>query len=58
MRSFHQKFYIILTKTELKGDAAPYLKHFNSHINMSHNAVNILQEDFIPGYQSINTGSS
>ena len=47
------KFYEILIKTELKVDTALDLKNFYKHIKMCLNAVNILQEDHLPGYHSI-----
>ena len=48
-----QKFYELLTKTELKGDTALDLKNFYNHTKMCLNAVTIIQEDLPPGYQSI-----
>ena len=47
------KFYENLIKTELKVDTALYIKNFYKHIKMCLNAVNRLQEDLLPGYQSI-----
>ena len=47
------KFYELLIKTEHKGDTALDLKKFFNHINVCINAVTRLQEDLIPGYQSI-----
>ena len=47
------KLYELLIKTELKGDTVLYIKNFYNHINMCLDAVNILREDLLPGYQSI-----
>ena len=47
------KFYELLNNTELKTDTALNPKDFYNHIKMCLNAVNILREDLIPGYQSI-----
>ena len=51
------KFYELLIKTELKGDTDLGINNFYNHINMCLNAVNRLQEDLIPGYQSIKINS-
>ena len=47
------KFYELLINTELKGYTVLDLKNFYNHINMFLNAVTILREGFLPGYQSI-----
>ena len=47
------KFYELLIKTELKGDTAMDLKNFYNHIKMFLNAMTRLQEDLLPGHQSI-----
>ena len=51
------KFYELLTKRELKGYTTLDIKNFYNHINMCPNAVNRLQEDLLPGYQSIKINS-
>ena len=45
--------YELLIKTEIKVDTALDLKKFYNHIKMCINAVTILREDLLPGYQYI-----
>ena len=47
------KFYELLINTELKGDTDMDLRKFYNHIKMCLNVVTRLQEDLLPGYQSI-----
>ena len=47
-----QKFYVLLTKTELKGYTDLDLKNFYKHIKMCLNALTRLREELLPGYQS------
>ena len=47
------KIYEILIKIELKKYTALDIKNFYNHIKMCINAVTILREDLLPGYQSI-----
>ena len=51
------KFYELLIKTELKGDAALSLKNFYNHIKMFLDAVNRLQKELLPSYQYIKRNS-
>ena len=46
-------FYELLIKIELKGDTALDLKNFYNHVKMSLNAMNILREQLLPDYLSI-----
>ena len=47
------KLYELLINTEIKGCTSLDLKNSYNHITMCINAVNIIREDLLPGYQSI-----